>query len=445
MLIPLIFLSLANAAILKDLVTSLPGVPVVPSFDIYSGYLAIPNSKGKSLHYIFIESQNSPSTDPLLLWLNGGPGCSSLEGLFYENGPFIFTDTNRTSLSPNPYSWNTNASVIYLESPAGVGFSLMGDPSNNYTTDQITAHDNLMALLQFFRGFYEYRGNDFYISGESYAGIYVPTLALQIVNYNSYTPYAPINLQGIAVGNGCTDWTVDTTPAFMHLLWTYGMIDEYWHAQLMENCGGMRDFSSGICLYVCYQISAGVVGMVNVYDVYGECYQGTGEGEGRRTNKDNLRFLRDVNPALGEAVACIDNSGAYSYLGSKVVRQALNIPPSANDWESCSNIDYQTDFYHGSFYTYPTLINAGLNILIYSGDVDGAVPTIGTRMWIRNLNLAILEPYRSWIVNEQVAGYTIGYRGLRLVTVKGSGHMVPQWKPVQAHHMLLSWLQGTKI
>ena len=91
------------------------------------------------------------------------------------------------------------------------------------------------------------------------------------------------------------------------------------------------------------------------------------------------------------------------------------------------------------------MINAGLNILIYSGDVDGAVPTIGTRMWIKNLNLGILESYRSWMVNEQIAGYTTLYTGLRLVTIKGAGHMVPQWKPAQAHHMLLSWLFGTRI
>ena len=445
MLVKLILVGLASAAILDDLVTSLPGVPVVPNFDIYSGYLDIPNSKGKSLHYVFVESQNNPTTDPVLLWLNGGPGCSSMDGFFYEHGPFIFADGNSTTLTVNPYSWNTNASVIYLESPAGVGFSLLGDVSNNYTTDQITAHDNLMALLQFFKGFFEYRGNDFYISGESYAGIYVPTLALQIVNYNSYTPYAPINLQGIAVGNGCTDWTVDTTPAFMHMLWTYGMIDVAWHTQLMDNCDNMNDFSSDACQAVCNQIGNNVVGQVNIYDLYGDCYQGPSVEEDWKTNQGRLKFLQYTNPGLAEVPPCIGWTGIYSYLKSKVVRQALNIPPNANAWDFCANLDYHSDTDHGSFYAYPSLINAGLNIMIYSGDVDGAVPTIGTRMWIRKMNLAILEPYRSWFVNEQVAGYTIGYSGLRLVTVKGAGHMVPQWKPAQAHHMLLSWLQGSRL
>ena len=84
-------------------------------------------------------------------------------------------------------------------------------------------------------------------------------------------------------------------------------------------------------------------------------------------------------------------------------------------------------------------------VLVYSGDTDGAVPLIGTRNWIRNLNLNIVEPYRSWYYDEQVAGYTILYSGLRLVTVKGAGHMVPQDKPAQAHQMLMSWLTGSRI
>ena len=99
-----------------------------------------------------------------------------MDGLFYEHGPYVFVGQG-VDLVVNPYAWNMNASVIYLEAPAGVGFSIMGDASNNYTTDQITAHDNLLALLQFFKGFYEYRNHQFFISGESYAGIYVPYLS----------------------------------------------------------------------------------------------------------------------------------------------------------------------------------------------------------------------------------------------------------------------------
>ena len=442
MLVNLILVGLASAALLKDLVTNLPGLPSTPTFDIYSGYLDIPNSLGKALHYVFVESQNDPITDPVILWLNGGPGCSSLDGLFYEHGPYIFID-NSTTLVNNPYSWNTNASVIYLEAPAGVGFSILGNPSNNYTTDQITAHDNLQALLQFFKGFFEYRSNPFYITGESYAGIYVPTLALQIVNYNAYTTFSPINLKGFAVGNGCTDWNVDTTPAFMLMLWNYGMLSDYWHEQLMDNCDNMNDYSSEECADVVNTIQESVVNDVNVYDIYRDCIAGPSDEGSFQDNQGKLKFL--LGPLRDVVPPCVAWGGIYSYLNNNDVRKALNIPTSVPAWGFCANLDYQSDYVHGSYYTYPSLINAGLNILIYSGDVDGAVPTIGTRAWIRNLNLAILEPYRSWYVNEQVAGYTILYSGLRLVTVKGAGHMVPQWTPAEAYHMLMSWLFGTRL
>jgi carboxypeptidase C (cathepsin A) len=441
MLVNLILLSLCSALIIQDKVTFFPGFPEIPTFDIYSGYLDVPNSLGKSLHYVFVESQNDPSSDPLLLWLNGGPGCSSLDGLFYEHGPFIFINTG-TTLQPNPYSWNTNASVLYLEAPAGVGFSNLGNLSNNYTTDQITAHDNLLALLQFFKGFYEYRHLPFYITGESYAGIYVPTLALAIVNYNAYTPYNQINLKGIAVGNGATDWKYDVTPAFMHMLWHYGMMSDAWHTQLMVNCDNMNDFTSAVCQQTVGMVSESV-GDVNIYDIYGDCYPGPATERVFTDNQKRMRFLTDTG-MLGAVPPCIAWEGIYQYLNNATVKQAFHVNASIN-WEFCANLDYNPDYQHGSLYAYPMLINAGLNILIYSGDVDGAVPTIGTRQWIRSMNLAVLEPYRSWFVNEQVAGYTILYSGLRLVTVKGAGHMVPQWKPAQAQHMLLAWLFGTAI
>jgi carboxypeptidase C (cathepsin A) len=74
------------------------------------------------LHYVFIESLDKPTTDPVLIWFNGGPGCSSLHGLFQEHGPFIIDD-GETIIKPNPFPWNQRANLLYIESPAGVGFS----------------------------------------------------------------------------------------------------------------------------------------------------------------------------------------------------------------------------------------------------------------------------------------------------------------------------------
>ena len=432
---------MVESANLKDLVKNLPGLPDTPNFDMYSGYLDIPNSQGKSLHYIFVESQNNPTTDPLLLWLNGGPGCSSMDGFIYEHGPYTFSG-NSSTLQRNPYSWNTNANVIYLETPAGVGFSLLGNIANNFTTDQITAHDNVMALLQWFKQFSEYRDHDFYISGESYAGIYVPTLAYQIVQYNSYTPYAPINLVGIVVGNGVTDYTVDDDPAFMRTAWTHALIDVPTYEMLLQNCDNLNTFTSQACQDTMAFVYSTLPNL-NVYDLYGTCYYHDGE----RDYIDNQRRFRWLleRGNLKEIPPCATWVGAYSFFYNATVRAALNIPATVPDWQFCVNLDYHSDVEHGSIFTYPSLLNYGLRIMIYSGDTDGAVPFVGTREWIRKLNLPIVTPYHSWLLNEQVAGFAIQYRGLNFVTVKGAGHIVPQLKPAQAHYMINSYLQGISL
>ena len=148
------------------------------TYKMYSGMLnvTLEPAKNKSLHYIFVESQNNKTEDPLILWFNGGPGCSSMLAFMQEHGPWVMDDGDET-FHENPYSWNTNASVLYIEMPAGVGFSFC-DPKQDDCTyyDNNTADENLAALNQWFERFPEFKTNEFYISGESYAGVYVPFL-----------------------------------------------------------------------------------------------------------------------------------------------------------------------------------------------------------------------------------------------------------------------------
>jgi carboxypeptidase C (cathepsin A) len=100
-------------------------------FEVYSGYLDLPaaNGAGKKAHYVFTTSRGDKTKDPVTLWLQGGPGCSSLEGMFYENGPYIFP-ANHTDLVVNKYGWNNVSNMLWIESPPGVGFSIAGDPTN---------------------------------------------------------------------------------------------------------------------------------------------------------------------------------------------------------------------------------------------------------------------------------------------------------------------------
>lgn len=117
---------------------------------MYSGYLDT-LSPTRKLHYVFVESESNPETDPVVLWLNGGPGCSSLLGFLQEIGTYTLETkyVNSSNLTKNPYAWTKAANVLYLESPAGVGFSINTDRDYHHN-DSTTADDNYAAIRNFF-------------------------------------------------------------------------------------------------------------------------------------------------------------------------------------------------------------------------------------------------------------------------------------------------------
>jgi carboxypeptidase C (cathepsin A) len=157
-----------------ELITKLPGCDL--RVQGYSGYLAA--SETKKLHYVYFSSRDKPATDPLVIWFNGGPGCSSLLGLFGEHGPCVIDEgKSAADIRMNPFSWNTRANMLYIESPAGVGFSIAGDEDDIIHTDRSQSEDANAALKDFYTKFPTLKTNDLFISGESYAGIYVPYLA----------------------------------------------------------------------------------------------------------------------------------------------------------------------------------------------------------------------------------------------------------------------------
>ncbi|KAF3672902.1 Serine carboxypeptidase II-3 [Capsicum annuum] len=184
----------------KDWIKKLPGQPSV-KFQQYGGYVTVNESAGRALYYYFTEAEN-PNSLPLLLWLNGGPGCSSIAfGAMEELGPFRVNSDEQT-LHRNYYAWNHAANVLFLESPAGVGFSYTNTSSDlNTTGDGRTAYDNFVFLVNWLERFPEYKNRQFYISGESYAGHYVPQLAHTILKHNKLANKTLINLKGIIIGN----------------------------------------------------------------------------------------------------------------------------------------------------------------------------------------------------------------------------------------------------
>ncbi|XP_012838143.1 PREDICTED: putative serine carboxypeptidase-like 23 [Erythranthe guttata] len=185
-----------------DRIVELPGQPDDVDFDQYSGYVTVDPTAGRALFYYFVESPTNSSTNPLVLWLNGGPGCSSFGfGAMEELGPFRVNSDGKT-LFRNNYAWNNVANVIFLESPVGVGFSY-SNTSADYGSngDSRTAVDAYTFLVNWLERFPQYKTRDFFITGESYAGHYAPQLANTILlnNKKNNTNQTVINLKGVAV------------------------------------------------------------------------------------------------------------------------------------------------------------------------------------------------------------------------------------------------------
>lgn len=441
------------AAIPGDLITSLPGYGKPPTPQ-YSGLLPVDAAKSAFLHYWFVESANNPATDPVVVWMNGGPGCSSLEGYLFELGPLHFTGETDNStgiplLMENPSAWTNIASFIFLEQPAGVGFSYNVNGSMS-SDDFIQSQNTYNFLLNWFAAYPEYANNDFYITGESYAGIYVPTLANRIRLGNA-AGNAKINLKGFAVGNGCIGNSVgtcgndnDADRIAIDNFFGHDMISQPLYAAIQAACGNFS-VESQQCQNLIEEAENNV-GNINIYDVYDDC------GDDTVTLKaSKAQTLRAPNPRLtgrlGDPLTCTPSALGPAYLDFPQVRQAIHVDQvqGVPVWAVCnSNINYNSNLV-SLLPLYPTLIE-NYRVLIYSGDADACVPHNGSEEWVRQLGIPVKTAWHQWNVNAGGQTFTGGFvveyasNGLRYVTVKHAGHMVPQFEPEKAFVMFSNWV-----
>lgn len=171
----------------------------VIGFQEYTGYINVDVKHDSNLFYWIVESQNNPATDPFVVWLNGGPGASSMGGFFYENGPYQIQED--LTLKSNPYSWNLNATLIYIDQPVGTGLSYSS--TNYHVSGPEEATANLIIFFnQLMQQYPQYANLPFYLTGESYAGHYIPRLGVAIMN-----ELPLIKLVGVGIGNGYVDDT----------------------------------------------------------------------------------------------------------------------------------------------------------------------------------------------------------------------------------------------
>jgi len=488
-------LGAASAAPASDAVPYLPGYGP-PPYPQWSGFLnASAAEPGTMLHYWFVQAEAlDASSFPVVLWLNGGPGSSSILGLLQEHGPLLINATG--GLMRNPYAWTKQANLLVLESPAGVGYSYCaamragGSCSN---TDITTARAARAALQDFFETkFPELRANGFFITGESYAGVYIPTLTEEVLLH------APeINMRGIAVGDPCTD--TKSQSESMDMLWyahKHGFVPDADFGYLWNNCTYRHPHFLARGHWKREEAGRWAAPPPLARAPLSPELEATCETVRRRFLATTSRglsqgwqaaYINELDLYADAAALDWGLPGTLDYDNAKWmnrpdVRRALHVEASpAKEWpgppagweytssySACNKAPEGTqsmiDFYRRIA---PRLART----IVFNGDTDPCVSYEGTRTAIERIGLDVLPGghYRPWFYNKtaaplevlrekpnlfgpnlelrhagpQFGGHVVDYaHGLSFATVHGSGHMVPQFRPQAAERLLDRLLTG---
>eukprot|EP00121_Abeoforma_whisleri_P013955 Awhi_evm1s12875 len=405
----------------------------------------------KKYFYWFFESRNEPSTDPIFVWMTGGPGCSSQIALFHENGPCKIDDNHKTTTA-SPTSWNTKANVIYIDQPAGVGFST--GTEDDHTEGDVG--DNMYLFVQeFLKANPQFQENEFFVVGESYGGHYVPPIVKRIIDGNknvesqksqrsveddgSRNGDIKINIQGMAIGNGLTDpenqydqycpyalnngYEVLTGKVnswiSMHTLWPVCRA-------LIERCGKTEpgatppaSCTGGMvaCQLLMMRCSTGLRAKnLNIYNVKEEC-----------------KF-----PPM-----CYDFTDVENFLAQEHVREALSVKELK--WASC-NPEIQMNFMGDQMRNYAPVVKdileEGVRVLIYAGDADFICNWMGNEAWTKKLKWSQSSEFSSeelqkWTGDGGKAKGEMRQAGpFTFLRVYDSGHMVPLDQPESALLMI---------
>lgn len=481
------------------LITDLPGLDTKKyPHNMYSGHFNVHEplfQNNGSLFYWLLDSQNNSDTDPLLLWLNGGPGCSSMDGMFSENGPFTVRASDKKldkktkmTLDLNPYSWNKNANLLYLDQPVGTGLSLVKNDA--YASNQTQVATMFATFMSNFLDFYpEYVGRDFYIAGESYAGHYIPDFSIRIkqsIGEAFKKLKGRLNLKGVMIGNGWSDPLIQTQtlPEFAY---NQGLIDwqeRHYLEKVAVECGRAyanqtnvnsvnaapgaptdkpksadddtpassssapssafdrearaeavnRDLTASAPLSVpeCQSILESLIkasgsqelGMINVYDI--RLYDST---------------AGDAWPPTQAAT--------QAYLNRHDVRRAIHTS-ERYEWHECSgpaNRALQGDNMISSRELLTALMDTyHMPILVYNGQFDLICNHVGTEAYLSTMQWKGLKDWSSssrkvWSVDGEIAGYVKAARELTFLIVLGGSHMAPMDKPAQALDMIQRFMQ----
>ncbi|KAL6843502.1 hypothetical protein ACP4OV_026564 [Aristida adscensionis] len=429
----------AAAAAATTVVTHLPGFDGPLPFYLETGYVTVQETTGTELFYYFVESERDPAIDPVLLWHSGGPHCSAFNGFVYGVGPLDFIvqpyDGTVPQLVYKPDSWTQSASVLFVDSPVGAGFSYACDPKG-YVVGDISS--SMTMKIFWFDDHPQYLSNPFYVGGDSYAGKVVPLIAQYISEGIEEMQYPLINLKGYIVGNPITGNKIDYNSKIPYSH-SFGIISDQLYEAAVTNCeGDYANPRNKLCEDVVQRID----------DLMSEVYD--------ESILDNIcpvlvrrRALAEEHYQLGHRpdeppFSCFIQYRHYlSYFwgNNNETQAALGVKKgTVTEWLRCMPRSFPYTFDLPSSIDYHlNLSTRGYRALVYSGDHDLGVPFSGTQAWIRSFNFSIYDDWRAWHFGGQAAGFTITYvNNLTFATVKVVGISLQKTAVDNA----LLWLTG---
>lgn len=395
----------------------------------YSGYLDV-ESEDKHFFFWFFESRNDPENDPVILWLNGGPGCSSMTGLLFELGPSFIK--KGYEMEYNEHAWNSNASVIFLDQPVNVGYSYSSHPVG---TTAAAAKDVYALLELFFQHFPQYAQSDFHIAGESYAGHYIPSFAREIVEHEDKS----FNLTSVLIGNGITD-QYNQVASYEDMACGKGgypaVLDE-------GNCSKIHDMIprcqrlTEICYK--YQNALSCVPSSIYCERLLEPYAKTGLN------------MYDIRRQCGNSSLCYEEDDwIEEYFNQKYVQEAVGA--EVEEFEGCSNsVGFRFGIHGDGSMPFQQhvkfLLDSGVPVLIYAGDKDYICNWLGNYAWTHALEWYDHDKFvqtnlTTWKVNGIPAGEVKSTGLFTYLRLYDAGHMVPHDQPLNSLAMTDTWVSG---
>ncbi|PIN23057.1 Serine carboxypeptidases (lysosomal cathepsin A) [Handroanthus impetiginosus] len=458
----------------QNVIEYLPGFPGKLPFKLETGYIGLGEMEEVQLFYYFFASERNPEEDPLVLWLTGGPGCSSLYGITSEIGPFTieFLNSNGSlpSLMLKEHAWTKVANIIFLDQPVGTGFSYATTPEAFYSNDTYATELNYEFLRKWLISHPKYINNPLYIGGDSYSGITVPLVANNVYRGNEAGIKPLMNIKGYVLGNPYTD-AFGEANAVVPCAHRMGLLSDRLYNSAKVNCHGNYvnvDPENILCLNDLERINQ-CLDKINTFMILEPLCDSVWRAKEDVLSLDisfseeiPTNFLQSIVAPV-KKIICRNAPLVllHTWANNKSVQQALDIREGTKEeWERCNNTikssarapDRPTTYvanvksvfgYHQDF------THKNCRTLIYSGDHDLFFPHTSTEKWIESLKVPILSDWRPWFVQGQIAGYTMTYGHgdyeLTYATVKGAGHTAPEFKPEECFAMITRWFEKSSL